>query len=793
MNKITKLLSVFVLAGAIGTGVAGAVGCHKSDDHTHNWTYTQSTDGTKHSATCDGCDEKITDEAHTYGTDHKCVCGKTDPSVVADVSVSCDKSNLKVGETAQLTAEITPDTATEKGVVWTASPADCVSISADGVVTALKAGTVTITGTSKSNSAASDTATISITEESWYDKLAKHEGNIIKKDFETAETLTEFGGTYGTKGVYYYGVENAAPSKGGKFVVEGGIVKSQTGAVANPESKTENIALIADLGTVKDIIEGYVEVTPSLMGGDWAIFQLRDSGNNEVFSIHTKDKNGALDYRLGGKSGTVHDTTDSITMSASETSKVYFRIDTSTGTLKVVINQGEDKTVCDTITSITDVKGLALITSNGGLRDISIDNLAVATYETSATELKAAVDAYATAATSVELETELTLTGEGVTAAVTAAKTAIDGAADVTAAKAAYTAGKSAIDAAILVQAKADANAKLTAYRADESFTHEGSNKDQMEKAKADGAKAIGDATTPAAVATALVNAKAVCAEVLTDAEDNAAKVTITFYTADNTEIGKLENLLDGRDSLSKDDIKTAIATYLTEQDKKLAAVYTTNTSGTLSDEITYPYLVTAKEVDGHKVDTPDAKLYVEVAEWSIEKVDIAAIKTEYDKTENCGITKDSNGRFKIADIYGSSDTAISGLVKHESFEFKASGKTLDIGTADMKPDASGAAQTYTYLKASGNTNDVGTGYTFVAKQDVTLIITYNTCDSGTVGGKKGKLVYKIGEADDVTVDVQTSAADQVYTTQIELKEGEEVVIYSSASRLILFGIDAKY
>lgn len=53
MNKLTKLLSVFVIAGAIGTGVAGAVGCAPKtpEDGGHRYQYTQ-LDAEKHTAHC---------------------------------------------------------------------------------------------------------------------------------------------------------------------------------------------------------------------------------------------------------------------------------------------------------------------------------------------------------------------------------------------------------------------------------------------------------------------------------------------------------------------------------------------------------------------------------------------------------------------------------------------------------------------------------------------------------------------------------------------------------------------
>ncbi len=86
MNKLTKLLSVFVIAGAIGTGVAGVAGCKKTTPHKHSYTYTVDTeDATKHNGTCECGKDPIVKEAHVdnknnetdaAGQDGKCdLCG----------------------------------------------------------------------------------------------------------------------------------------------------------------------------------------------------------------------------------------------------------------------------------------------------------------------------------------------------------------------------------------------------------------------------------------------------------------------------------------------------------------------------------------------------------------------------------------------------------------------------------------------------------------------------------------------------------------------------------------------
>lgn len=65
--------------------------------------------------------------------------------------VSLDKSNLTMteGDTGTLTASVTPANATNKNVTWSSSDASVASVSQDGTVTAVKAGSATITVTTE--------------------------------------------------------------------------------------------------------------------------------------------------------------------------------------------------------------------------------------------------------------------------------------------------------------------------------------------------------------------------------------------------------------------------------------------------------------------------------------------------------------------------------------------------------------------------------------------------------------------------------------------------------------------
>lgn len=69
------------------------------------------------------------------------------PETVAVTGVTLDKStlNLEVGGTAKLTATVAPDNATNKNISWSSSDEAVAKVGTDGTVTAVTAGTATIT------------------------------------------------------------------------------------------------------------------------------------------------------------------------------------------------------------------------------------------------------------------------------------------------------------------------------------------------------------------------------------------------------------------------------------------------------------------------------------------------------------------------------------------------------------------------------------------------------------------------------------------------------------------------
>ncbi|MDE5871121.1 MAG: Ig-like domain-containing protein [Muribaculaceae bacterium] len=79
---------------------------------------------------------------------------------VADITLSETELNLIEGETATLTATVTPDDATDKSVSWTSFDIDVATVSAEGVVTAVKAGTAIIYAASTNGKTATCMVTV---------------------------------------------------------------------------------------------------------------------------------------------------------------------------------------------------------------------------------------------------------------------------------------------------------------------------------------------------------------------------------------------------------------------------------------------------------------------------------------------------------------------------------------------------------------------------------------------------------------------------------------------------------
>ena len=91
---------------------------------------------------------------------------------VTSVTLNKTTASLKAGETVTLTATVKPDDATDRTVTWSTSDASVATVS-DGVVTAKKVGSATITAKAGDKTATCTVTVVAtgshegITEEDW--------------------------------------------------------------------------------------------------------------------------------------------------------------------------------------------------------------------------------------------------------------------------------------------------------------------------------------------------------------------------------------------------------------------------------------------------------------------------------------------------------------------------------------------------------------------------------------------------------------------------------------------------
>ena len=106
------------------------------------------------------------EDERSYQTAYTPVYVVTRPSALAIDIATTSSGKYAVGEKYQLKAVFTPAYTTEQDVIWSVSDETIATIDANGVLTPLKNGTVTITATSKENPAATASITIEITGDS---------------------------------------------------------------------------------------------------------------------------------------------------------------------------------------------------------------------------------------------------------------------------------------------------------------------------------------------------------------------------------------------------------------------------------------------------------------------------------------------------------------------------------------------------------------------------------------------------------------------------------------------------
>ncbi len=103
--------------------------------------------------------EDTTDELYDY-----CIVNVVDDVPVSNLSLDCTTLDLKPGASHQLIATVEPENALDKTLTWSSSDESIATVDKNGLITAKKAGTVSITATSNYDPSITATCYLTVTD-----------------------------------------------------------------------------------------------------------------------------------------------------------------------------------------------------------------------------------------------------------------------------------------------------------------------------------------------------------------------------------------------------------------------------------------------------------------------------------------------------------------------------------------------------------------------------------------------------------------------------------------------------
>ena len=205
-----------------------------------------------------------------------------DTTDVAVTGVSLDKTSLELleGETAVLTATVTPDNATDKTVSWISSAQSVATVSETGTVTAVSVGRATITATAGGVSA---TCVVTVSEEG----ISVTDTQSLFEAVETAEAgaiIRLTAGTYAFNDNLYID-KSLTLSGSGSVVIERGTENWGT----NSTGRTSLITVAADDVTIRNVTVQGAETIGSNYAHGINVWQ---SENVRIENVVAKDNDG---------------------------------------------------------------------------------------------------------------------------------------------------------------------------------------------------------------------------------------------------------------------------------------------------------------------------------------------------------------------------------------------------------------------------------------------------------------------------------------------------------------------
>lgn len=285
----------------------------------------------------------------------------TGTTVVSVTGVSLDSTSatLNVGETKTLTATVAPTNATNKSVTWSSNNTAVATVSTGGVVTAVSAGTATITVTTADGG---KTATCSVTVKSsggsdtdlsvMFDFTTKTQRTAqtnSKNEWQTQGfTFTNNKGDSSSSCVdnvnpiKLYSSSNATFTAPSGYLITSIVISGSSGDYALKLKNTnKNTCTLASSGTTYTL-------TPSTTSGQSSVYFVLDK--------QARIYDATVYYKESGVSPTP--TPEVRSVSLSETQKAITTSESFTLTSTVVADQGADYTIEWSITEGTDIISL---------------------------------------------------------------------------------------------------------------------------------------------------------------------------------------------------------------------------------------------------------------------------------------------------------------------------------------------------------------------------------------------------------------------------------------------------
>ena len=297
--------------------------------HYHSYTYVTNNNGTHQKICCGTVTEPCDGDPCSK-------CGYDAPApTVAVTGVALDKETLymPIGGTGTLSATVAPDNASDKTVTWLSSNGDVATV-VDGTVTAVAAGTATITATTVDGSF-TDTCAVTVVSPTYtyaYDAQRSPEfpyapgGTITAKSFKTPLNANR---------------DKYASSEGLWALVEVGTYGEQTAASTDLTGIVNGIATTWHLdSTGKNALKIYELIDKDCAHVAYGVIVATDETNGYVMFI-----GDTWDWYSGGASYVLSNsaiTADSVTLGTAYEAKIG---STYYATLKAAVDAAGENTI----------------------------------------------------------------------------------------------------------------------------------------------------------------------------------------------------------------------------------------------------------------------------------------------------------------------------------------------------------------------------------------------------------------------------------------------------------------